>query len=77
MKKETTTIGVLRVENRETGKIYDCIPQIVSLDTAFNIYSKKFILRYNIGINGYKEWINIECIYDNKDFNKKHIVLNY
>lgn len=77
MKAETTTIKVLQVKDRETGKIYDCIPQIVSLDISFDIYSKEFVLRYNIGINGYQEWTNIECIYDNKEFNKKYIVLNY
>lgn len=76
MNTETTTIEVLQVKERKTGKIYDCIPQIVSLDISFNIYSKKFVLRYNIGLNGYNDWINKECIYNNEEFNKKYIVLN-
>lgn len=62
--------NTIRVKNRETDKIYDCFPQIIDLN-----FDGNYVLRYNIGINGYNEWTNICCIYDNDEFNATYEVM--
>lgn len=62
----------LKIRDRKTGDIYSCIPQIVDLNL-----NGKYELRYNIGINGYNEWSNICCVYDNEEFNSRYEVIEY
>lgn len=62
--KDTMTI-----RNKETGKTYDCFTQSVNING-------KYVLRYNIGINGYNEWSFIHAIYDNDEFNEMYEVMD-
>lgn len=57
------------VENRTTGCRYECFPQIVRSSLG------KYVLRYNVGINGYSEWTFIHAIYDNDEFNRLYKVI--
>lgn len=57
------------VENRDTGRRYECFPQIVRSSLG------KYVLRYNVGINGYGEWTFIHAIYDNDEFNRMYKVI--
>ena len=57
------------VENRTTGRRYECFPQIVRSSLG------KYVLRYNVGINGYSEWTFIHAIYDNEEFNLMYKVI--
>ena len=61
--------GTMRVRRRDTGEEYDCFPQAVDLN-----FNGRYVLRYNIGINGYSEWSNICCVYDNDEFNERYEV---
>ena len=63
--------NTIKIKDRKTGKIYDCLAQIVDIN-----FNGKYSLRYNIGINGYNEWNFIHAIYDNDEFNKKYEVIN-
>ena len=63
--------NTMLIKDRRTGKKYECFTQSVDLN-----YDGKFVLRYNIGINGYTEWTNICCIYDNNTFNANYEVLS-
>lgn len=58
------------VRNKATGQRFSCIPQMVDL-----CCNGKYVLRYNIGINGYTEWSFIEAIYDNDTFNREYEVI--
>lgn len=60
----------MKVKNRETGKTYDCFTQSVDLNNNGN-----YVMRYNIGINGYTEWSFVHAIYDNETFNKMYEVI--
>lgn len=53
--------------DRRTDKVYQVIPQMVDLNC-----NDKYVLRYNIGINGYNEWTCINCEYDSNEFNKNY-----
>ena len=64
--------NTIKVKNRETDKVYDCFPQIIDINN-----DGKYTLRYNLGINGYNEWINICCIYDNDEFNASYEVVKW
>ena len=61
----------IKIKERKTGKVYDCFAQMVDLN-----YNGKYTLLYNIGINGYNEWTNICCIYDNDEFNANYEAIN-
>lgn len=61
---------VYEVVDRITGKRYECVPQMLDLN-----FNGKYVLRYNIGIEGYTEWTNIHCIYDNDEFNVRYKVV--
>ena len=61
--------SMLQVREKSTGKIYEVAVQCVKL-------GGRYVLRYNIGIDGYYEWTNICCIYDNKEFNDGFEVIN-
>lgn len=63
--------NTMLIKDKRTGKKYECFTQSVDLN-----YDGKFVLRYNIGINGYTEWTNICCIYDNNEFNANYEVLS-
>ena len=63
--------NTMLIKDKRTGKKYECFTQSVDLN-----YDGKFVLRYNIGINGYTEWTNICCIYDNNTFNANYEVLS-
>lgn len=63
--------NTMKVRDRETGKTYDCFLQSVDLN-----FNGKYIMRYNIGINGYTEWHNVCCIYSNEDFNNEYEVIS-
>lgn len=63
--------NTMLIKDKRTGKKYECFTQSVDLN-----YDGKFVLRYNIGINGYTEWTNICCIYDNNAFNSNYEVLS-
>ena len=63
--------NTMLIKDKRTGKKYECFTQSVDLN-----YYGKFVLRYNIGINGYTEWTNICCIYDNNTFNANYEVLS-
>ena len=63
---------MLKVKNRETGRIYTAIPQAVDLNCN-NVWT----LRYTIVIQGYTENTFIHCIYDNDKFNAEYEVLGY
>lgn len=60
-----------KVRNRETGKKYDAFVQAVDLNNK-----NTYVMRWNIGINGYTEWNSIHCIYDNDEFNKMYKVIH-
>lgn len=62
--------NTMLIEERKTGKKYECFPQIVDIN-----FDGNYRLRYNIGINGNFEWTNKCCIYDNGEFNKKYKVI--
>ena len=62
--------NAIKVRDKRTGKVYDCIPQIVDLN-----FNGRYELRYNIGINGYTEWSNVCCVYDNDVFNRDYEVI--
>ena len=63
--------NTMLIKDKRTGKKYECFTQSVDLNCD-GIY----VLRYNIGINGYTEWTNICCIYDNNTFNVNYEVLS-
>ena len=63
---------MLKVKNRETGRIYTAIPQAVDLN-----FNGVWVLRYTIVIQGYVENSFIHCIYDNDEFNSMYEVLGY
>ena len=63
--------NTMLVKDKRTGKKYECFTQSVDLN-----YDGIYVLRYNIGINGYTEWTNICCIYDNNVFNANYEVLS-
>lgn len=60
-----------KVKNRETGKVFDCFVQMLDLN-----FNGRWVMRYNIGINGYTEWTFIEAIYDNDTFNERYEVIS-
>lgn len=60
------------VQEIKTGKVYQCVAQMIDLNN-----NGKYVLRYNIGINGYNEWSFIEAIYDNDEFNSKYEVVRW
>lgn len=60
-----------KVKNRETGKVYDCFVQMLDLN-----FNGRWVMRYNIGINGYNEWTFIHAIYDNDEFNNMYEVIS-
>ena len=57
--------GTMKVRERSTGKRYECFTQAVDLN-----FDGRYVMRYNVGINGYCEWSTVCCIYDNAQFNK-------
>lgn len=61
----------MKVKDRKTEKIYDCIAQAVDVN-----YSGEYSLRYNIGIENYQGFNSIHCIYDNDTFNAMYEVVN-
>ena len=63
--------NAMKVRNKETGRRFDCFLQSVDLN-----FNGRYVMRYNIGINGYNEWTFIEAIYDNGTFNKRYEVIN-
>lgn len=63
--------NAMKVKDKKTGRTYDCITQAVDLN-----FDGNYVLRYNIGINGYNEWSFIHAIYDNKEFNEMYEVVN-
>ena len=62
----------LDVREKATGKVYAVMTQMVDLN-----FDGKYVLRYNIGINGHHEWTNICCIYSNDEFNDKYEVVKW
>ena len=60
----------MRVKDKKTGKIYDCIVQSVDIN-----FSGKYSLRYNIGIENYQGFHSIHCIYENDTFNEMYEVI--
>lgn len=58
------------VIERKTGKRFDAFPQAVDLN-----HNGKFVLRWNIGINGHSKWTFVCCIYDNDKFNDLYEVV--
>lgn len=63
--------NTMKIKDRETGKTYDCFTQAVDLTLT-----GRYVLRYNIGINGYNEWTNVCCIYSNDEFNTWYEVID-
>ena len=61
----------MKVKDRKTGKIFDCIVQTVDIN-----FIGKYSLRYNIGIENYQGFNSIHCIYDNETFNETYIVIS-
>ena len=61
----------MKVKDRKTEKIYDCIAQAVDIN-----FCGKYSLRYNIGIENYQGFHSIHCIYDNETFNKMYEVIS-
>lgn len=62
---------VCLVERRKDGKRFELTVQMVDLN-----FNDRYVLRYNIGIDTYHDgWKNVECIYDNDEFNKKYKVI--
>lgn len=62
--------NTMEVIERSTGRKYECFPQMIDLN-----FDGKYELRYNVGVNGYTEWSNIECIYSNDEFNERYEVV--
>ena len=60
----------MKVKDKKTNKLYDCIVQSVELNFDGNYY-----MRYNIGIQNYQGFHNIHCIYNNEEFNKTYEVI--
>lgn len=58
------------VQNRETGRKYSCIPQMVDLN-----FDGKMVMRYNIIIDGWHDLVSIHCIYSDEQFNKMYEVI--
>lgn len=58
------------IKDRETGVVYECIPQMVDLNC-----DGKYVLRYNIGHNTELKWIPYFCVYSDKKFNKRFEVV--
>lgn len=61
---------ILKVKERKTQKIFDCDVEAVDLNN-----NGKYVMRYNIGINGHSEWSFIHAIYDNDAFNERYEVI--
>ena len=57
----------MRVKDRKTEKIYDCITQAIDVNN-----DGKYSLFYNIGIKNYQGFNSIYCIYDNEKFNSMY-----
>ncbi len=58
--------------SRKTGKVYEAFTQGVNLNNDGG-----YVMRWNIGINGYNEWTCKECIYENDEFNNRYVVVKY
>ena len=61
----------MKVKDRKTGKIFDCIIQAVDLN-----FTGEYSLRYNIGIENYQGFNSIHCIYDNEEFNETYELIS-
>lgn len=64
--------NTIKIRNRKSGEIYDCFAQAVDLN-----FNGRYVLRYNIGINGYNEWTCVCCEYSNDEFNEKYEVVKW
>ena len=62
---------MMRIKNRNSGRIYDCFTQAVDVN-----FDGNYILRYNIGIENFQGFISIYLIYDNDIFNKMFEVIS-
>ena len=56
----------MRIVERKTGKEFDCFTQMVDLN-----FNGRYILRYVIGIKNFQGFHNIECCYDNDQFDTR------
>lgn len=65
MRKDT-----MLIQDKETGMKFECFLQSIDLNG-----DGRYVMRYNIGINGYHEWTNVCCVYSNDEFNKHYQVL--
>lgn len=63
--------NAMKIKDRKTGRAYDCFTQAVDLN-----FNGRYVMRYNIGINGYTEWTFIHAIYSNDEFNEMYEVVN-
>ena len=63
--------GTMKIRNRKNNEVLDCFTQAVQLN-----HDGKYVLRYNIGINGYSNWTFIYAEYDNDTFNENWEVIN-
>ena len=61
---------MMRIKNRNSGRIYDCFTQAVDVN-----FDGNYILRYNIGIENYQGFNSVYFIYDNDTFNKMFEVI--
>lgn len=64
-------IGTMKIRDKRTNEVYDCFTQSVDLN-----FDGKYVMRYNIGINGYKNWYNVCCVYSNDEFNNNYEVID-
>lgn len=62
---------MMRIKNRNSGRIYDCFTQAVDVN-----FDGNYILRYNIGIENYQGFNSVYFIYDNYTFNKMFEVIS-
>lgn len=60
-----------RIRNRKTGEVFDCFIQCVDLN-----FDGRWVLRWNIGINGYNDWSFICAEYNADEFNRKWEVID-
>lgn len=60
------------VRDRKTDKIYQAKVQSVDLNSDGH-----YVMRYIIGIQGYKEFYFLHAIYDNDKFNQMYEVVKW
>lgn len=59
----------MKICRKSNGEVYDCFIQ------DYESFNGKKCKRFNIGINGYTEWSNLLCIYNEDEFNDQFEVI--